>query len=359
VEFFDKKTFMATVNMWMKNRYRTELLDQRSRGACFGTLKANYNFFLGNCKAPVSDALFRFTVRGRNDTLWTLVKRNLYYPKENGNIYCKCNRESPKVESLFHILNCCLPFRGVLMTRRHNRVVKVVVDAITNRFNLNINELWLNLSLRTVEEADNKLGGNFIHINWNDNIARLRPDIAFWKKDSCKGRKTKTLWLLDITVPFGKVQDGRDTLNDKWIKKLLKYKRLTDMVSKCLVNIDGDGYETEVKAGFIVVSSLGVLHQGTRRCFEDMMSLNGRKMDKQGIDLWMKRIVVESLKGSFDLWIKASPRAIGSFEPEETIELMRKKNVELGITQDKRQVRRGGYGPRILALVLHPGLLRG
>jgi hypothetical protein len=76
VEFFDKKTFLATVNMWMKNRYRAELLDQRSRGACYGMQKYSVvsNFFLGNCKAPVSNALFRLVVRGRNDTLWTPVK---------------------------------------------------------------------------------------------------------------------------------------------------------------------------------------------------------------------------------------------------------------------------------------------
>jgi hypothetical protein len=53
-------------------------------------------------------------------------------------------------------------------------------------------------------------------------------------------------------------------------------------------------------------------------------------MDKQEVDLWMRRLVIGSIKGSFNLWINASPRAIGSFEHKESMEDMRKKNAELG-----------------------------
>jgi DNA polymerase III delta prime subunit len=93
-----------------------------------------------------------------------------------------------------------------------------------------------------------------------------------------------------------------------------------------------------VRAGFIVVSSLGALHPGTRKYFEDVTSLKGRNMDKQAVDLCLKRLVKESLNGSFDLWINASPKAIGSFERKESIELMPKRNGELRIVQDKRKV---------------------
>jgi hypothetical protein len=82
---------------------------------------------------------------------------------------------------------------------------------------------------------------------------------------------------------------------------------------------------------------LGTLHPGTRKCFEEITSIKGRKMDKQGVDLWMKRMVVESIKGSFNLWINASPRAIGSFEPKKSIGDMQKRNAELGIQEDKKQ----------------------
>jgi hypothetical protein len=79
-------------------------------------------------------------------------------------------------------------YRGVLMIKRHNRVVKMMTYAITKRLNMNMNELWLNLSLKTIEEADNGLGRNFLHVDWNERNANLRPDIAFWKKDLVKGR---------------------------------------------------------------------------------------------------------------------------------------------------------------------------
>jgi hypothetical protein len=52
----------------------------------------------------------------------------------------------------------------------------------------------------------------------------------------------------------------------------------------------------------------------------------------------MKRMVIESIKGSFDLWINVSPRAIGGFALKESLKLMKKRNEELGIVEDKRQV---------------------
>jgi hypothetical protein len=74
-------------------------------------------------------------------------------------------------------------------------------------------------------------------------------------------------------------------LNEKWIKKLIKYNQLTDMAEKCLVRIEADGYETEVKADFIAILSLGALHPGTSKFFGEITSLKGRNMDRQGVDL--------------------------------------------------------------------------
>jgi hypothetical protein len=68
----------------------------------------------------------------------------------------------------------------------------------------------------------------------------------------------------------------------------------------------------------------------------------------------MKRFVIESIKGSFNLWIKAGAKAIGSFEPTERLEEMRNKNKNLGILEDGR----GGYGPLLLSLVLCPSIIR-
>jgi hypothetical protein len=37
------------------------------------------NFYIGNCKAPTSDALIRFSLRARNDTLWTPVRKAIIW----------------------------------------------------------------------------------------------------------------------------------------------------------------------------------------------------------------------------------------------------------------------------------------
>jgi hypothetical protein len=105
-----------------------------------------------------------------------------------------------------------------------------------------------------------------------------------------------------------------------------------------MIRVDGDSYETEVKAGLIIVFSLGALHPGTRKCFEELLSVGGRTRDRKGMDLWMKRLVIESIKGSLDFWINVSPRVIGSFEPKETIDVMKRRNMKLSITEDKRQI---------------------
>jgi hypothetical protein len=60
-------------------------------------------------------------------------------------------------------------------------------------------------------------------------------------------------------------------------------------------------------------------------------------MDKQGVELWLKRMVTESIKGSFNLWINASPRAMSSFELKEDYGAMKEKNAKLGILEDKKQ----------------------
>jgi hypothetical protein len=51
----------------------------------------------------------------------------------------------------------------------------------------------------------------------------------------------------------------------------------------------------------------------------------------------MKRLVTDSISGSFDFWINACSSEIASFEPKETFEDMKRKNFELEIHEDNRQ----------------------
>jgi hypothetical protein len=85
------------------------------------------NFFISNLKSPNADSLIRFTLRARNDTLWTPARKAMIF-KENGpETNCSCwNR---RFCDLLHILNNCA-YNLKEMTVRHNMIQEVLVDAI-------------------------------------------------------------------------------------------------------------------------------------------------------------------------------------------------------------------------------------
>jgi hypothetical protein len=78
-----------------------------------------------------------------------------------------------------------------------------------------------------------------------------------------------------------------------------------------------------------VISSLGILYADTRHTFKRITSTNGKNIDEQLCELWMKRFVVEALKGSFNLWINTCSRTIRRFELKESLEDLRNQNAEL------------------------------
>jgi hypothetical protein len=59
-------------------RHYENLFKQKYRGRTFCTLGNSKvpNFFISNPKAPNADSLIRFTLRARNDTLWTPAKKS-------------------------------------------------------------------------------------------------------------------------------------------------------------------------------------------------------------------------------------------------------------------------------------------
>jgi hypothetical protein len=54
---------------------------------------------------------------------------------------------------------------------------------------------------------------------------------------------------------------------------------------------------------------------------------------------WMRKFVTETLKGSFNLWIKPCLIIIGSLEPRESLQDLRVQNSELGILELMEQIR--------------------
>jgi hypothetical protein len=334
VEVRDKSRFLNTIGCWLKARYFKELVSQKSRGASFGLLKESpvSNFFLGNCKAPMSDYWVRFVLKGRNDTLWTPLKRAQCYKEEYENRFCKCSTSDKKVvESLAHILNSCLVFRGTLMTRRHDLLVDRVFDAVHSRFGHARENCWFNQNLNTLERECNDDMRYFKRTGWKDSISSLRPDMMFWKVDNEHGVETRTLWLVEVTVPFGRWSEEENSLDKKWLEKSRKYAPLLKGIKKVMKEKDQDGNVLKVDLAIIIVSSLGACYKGTRRDFNRMMVKDSTRIGKTQLDLWMKRLVTDAIRGSFNLWMNARPTLIENLNPKVKFEDLEREDDELGI----------------------------
>jgi DNA primase catalytic subunit len=55
----------------------------------------------------------------------------------------------------------------------------------------------------------------------------------------------------------------------------------------------------------------------------------------------LKRLVVDTIKGSFNLWIITNPSRLGSLEPNVNLGMLQKENEELGIKEDAQQISNG------------------
>jgi hypothetical protein len=69
-----------TVSVIFERRHFKNLCEQKGHGQSFQTFHNSKisNFYVGNCRTPVSDGLIRFSLRARNDMLWTLRKKQLF-----------------------------------------------------------------------------------------------------------------------------------------------------------------------------------------------------------------------------------------------------------------------------------------
>jgi hypothetical protein len=85
------------------------------------------NFFISNTRAPNADSLIGFTLRARNDTLWTSARKAMVF-KENGpDTSCSCGNR--RFCDLLHILNNCASNLKKMIVR-HNMIQEVLVEAI-------------------------------------------------------------------------------------------------------------------------------------------------------------------------------------------------------------------------------------
>jgi hypothetical protein len=108
--FSDKESSVRDISKYLSEHRRNEyfkiMKHNKYRGVVQQTLynQPISNFKNANCQAPFSDALFRFTVKARNQCLMTNYMRKLIFREGNG-ICGICQKD--KQDTIYHILNGC------------------------------------------------------------------------------------------------------------------------------------------------------------------------------------------------------------------------------------------------------------
>jgi hypothetical protein len=116
------------------------LLKQKCKGRTFCTLGNSKvsNFFISNPKAPNSDSLIRFTLKARNDTLWTPARKAMIFKNDGPDTRCTCGNR--RFCDLLHILNNCA-YNMEKMTVRHNMIQEVLVEAVRKHRKISTEEM--------------------------------------------------------------------------------------------------------------------------------------------------------------------------------------------------------------------------
>jgi hypothetical protein len=113
------------------------------------------------------------------------------------------------------------------------------------------------------------------------------------------------LIIIEISVPFGRSTDEIDenTLKISDRRKRSKYAKMIRHIQGWLAGISHRKYVYKLHFQTIIVSSIGAIPSFTLR---NLSNIIGSKRIKE-VSLWGKRLVVAALRGSFAIWMKASP----------------------------------------------------
>jgi hypothetical protein len=246
-----------------------KLVLKEKHGATYTTLEKNEcsNKILVDLRSKKSEAFYRFTVAARANVLPTPANIDLWYKRPHVGCY-KCQKDCPA--TLAHILNACEPMYAE-MTRRHNRVVRVVCDAILRHQVGNISDFREN---RRVDEE-----------GLSDEVRALRPDISFVRKS---GNITYTE-LIDISCPYGRMIYGDSSLENAYGAKISKYSRLADELRQ------KRQFYTNITP--IIVSSLGAVYPKSLTALQTMLKCSDKDIHVIG-----QRMSEAAIAGSFDVW---------------------------------------------------------
>jgi hypothetical protein len=102
------------------------------------------------------------------------------------------------------MISCC-PHRAGLMTKRHNNVGRIVVQAIeaNNRKNLikctNGQYIHWNQELKLTDDINNPRRDTNL---FNRKESKWRPDIWYYSKEKKGGKSELTLNLIEVNIPW-------------------------------------------------------------------------------------------------------------------------------------------------------------
>jgi hypothetical protein len=214
------------------------------------------NFFISNPKAPNADSLIRFTLRARNDTLWTPARKAMIF-KDYG-IDTKCTCGNRRFCDLLHILNNCA-YNLKEMTMRHNMIQEVLVEAIIKHTKISTDETLTNKGIN-YGKFQKELGKRKL----DENEEKQRPDIQFRTDVSNEEDKFETwkLYIIEISVPFGKgdqEDEHSNTLKNVIEFKTNKYAPLIRSINKQLKEKKAGKRKFIIEFIPFIISSLGSL----------------------------------------------------------------------------------------------------
>jgi hypothetical protein len=267
------------------------------------------NFYFREYKAPMTDGLARFIVKARAGIQFTPKKKLDILHSGNG--LCSWR----KFGTMKHMISCCM-HKASLMTKRHNNVAKVVVQAIE-------------ASRR--KELTKSSTGQYIH--WNQEIrssddirdpriksealeeetARRRPDIWYYTKERKGNTSELFLNLIEITIPWNDAEINPEkfareatnlpyklspfetidvmssTLNAARVKKEEKYKKIIKYADEWLkrnkeeIMLKYKVSDVGVKCNYVIISNLGIVPkatEGERHVRKNVAEENGKSVNQ-------------------------------------------------------------------------------
>jgi hypothetical protein len=207
------------------------------------------------------------------------------------------------------MMNKC-PGNYELFTQRHNRLVKVVNDAIHKNIG---EEIQGGVKENTIVDI-NEL---------SEEVRRQRPDLVFLRKY----RGEETVEIVEFTCPYGYRSKGRDTLEKAFEDKKEKYSQLAREIEE----------KTRFKAHIIpgVVSSMGAIYEESIKMLEKLLKCEKKKMRKLG-----KKMSEQVIAGSFKVWreyiasIKDKEEGEDQSKGEEDERKVKEAEIEFGQMAD-------------------------